>query len=413
MIKRYRRTAVSQYFLTGLVLIALVAIGYLSMVTMRLIDFTDQFVVPWAAGRAWLLNGINPYDPSVITLAENTLTNSTYLGAMPQLTILIEPAINFIFYLPFSLMPYEISRAFWVTSIIVIIGLIGYFSLQLSGWKITIIEKISIILMTIIWFPGVNAVLKGQISPFIILLTIIGIYLILQEKDTKAGFVLALTFGSLPTTGLVLFLLIIWSLSRKRWSILKAYFSGVAFLIIITLLLLPTWVLDWLKTVFGGYGSWDWIQTPLMDLSTVLPGVSNYLSIFLHGMIAIILFVLWITLLGKKGRVFTWKVLVMLVIAYLFHVTASFRQLFLVFPAMFMVFRFWSERWGVYGRVFSWLILILLVVSSWWFVTPVISFTMDLSNPLLTIGLPIFVFISMMWVRWWALEIPNLPFEGR
>lgn len=382
-------------------------------IIMQRIPFSDYFVLPWSAGRLWLLEGVSPYDETVTSLARSTLNQSSFLGSLPITETLIDPAINLVIYLPFSLIPYEISRVIWTTLLVLIVGLIGYFSTKLSGWRITLIEKIGVIFFCLIWLPGINVILKGQMSPIIVLLILISIYLILKERDTQAGFILALTFGSLPTTGLIILLLIIWCISRQRLSILTAYFSGVAFLFAVTLLLLPSWPLNWLRVILDSFGSWDWIHTPLMTLATILPGIANYLSIFFHVILAVYLVILWITLLGKTGRVFTWKVLAMLVVAYLFHVKAAVSQLYLVIPALFMVFRFWSERWRLFGRSSSWFILILLLAGSWLFARPNISFLSDVSMPLLSVGLPVLVFVGMIWIRWWALEIPHLPFESR
>jgi len=413
MKKRYRRTSLSQYLYLALFLICLAGLCYLMSIIMQQVPFRDSFILPWSAGRLWLLDGINPYDDSVIEFAGETLNQSSFLGIFPEKETLIDPVINLLFYFPFSLLPYEISRVIWTTLLVLIVGLIGYFSIKLSGWQITLVEKIGVILISLLWLPGFDAVLKGKISLIIIFLIIFCIYLILREKDTQAGFILALTFGSLPTTGLIILLLIIWSISRRRWSILTAYFSGVAFLFTVTLLLLPSWFLDWLRVIVASFGSWDWIQTPLMDLATILPGIANYLSIFFHVIMAVYLLVLWITLLGKTGRVFTWKVLAMLVVAYLFHVKPSISHIYLMMPALFMVFRFWSERWRFFGRLSSWFLLIFLLAGTWLLAIPDIAFISYVSMPLLSVGLPVFVFVGMIWIRWWALQIPHLPFESR
>lgn len=413
MKKRYRRTSLSQYLYLALFLVCLAGLGYLLSTVLQRVPFQDDFVIPWSAGRLWLLEGISPYDGEVTQLARATLDQSSFLGSLPAVAKLIDPAINLIFYLPFGLLPYEVSRVIWTTLLVLVVGLIGYFSFKLSGWRITLIEKIGIILFCILWLPGINVILRGQISPIIVLLILFCIFLLLNEKDTQAGFILALTLGSLPTTGLIILLLLIWGISRRRWSLLTTYFSGAAFLFAVTLLLLPSWLLDWLRIIFDSFSNWEWIQTPLMDLAKILPGIENALSIFFHAVLAIYLLVLWITLLGKTGRIFTWKVLAMLVVAYLFHVRPSISQLFLVMPALFLVFRFWSERWRLYGRLSSWIILILLLGGSWLLARPEIRFISEFSMPLLFVGLPVLVFTGMIWIRWWALQIPHLPFESQ
>jgi len=256
MKKRYRRTAVSQYLIIALALIFIFCLVYFSTKVMTSIPFEDDFVIPWTAGRSWLLEGINPYDPAVVGRAEDTISKSDYLADLPVSEMLFHPLINLIFYLPFSLIP---------------------------GWQVSAIEKVGIILLFTFWMPGIHSILSGYFTPIMILLIFLGIYLIFKEQDNTAGFVLSLTIGSLPISLIITITIIIWSISRRRWSILISYFYGGAFLIIVSLLLLPTWPLDWLHILINIIETGDWLQTPLMLLASLLPGIENFLMIFLHS----------------------------------------------------------------------------------------------------------------------------------
>lgn len=410
MKNRYRRTAASQHLVIGVILTCIIGLGLLSTVIMKKVPFEDHFAIPWAAGRGWLLEGISPYADDVTQIANHTLSESTYQAQLPEIEVLTDPILNLVFILPFSLIPYEISRAIWVTAILLCIGLIGYFGLRLSGWKISFPERIGMIALVVLWFPGIQTIIMGQSSPIIILLILVGISAILSEQDTLAGFVLALTFGSLPTTALILLLILVWSISRRRWSIIASFFFGLAFLFIISLMLLPSWPLDWLGVLLNTYQNWDWVRTPVMDLAALLPGIANYLSIALHAVLGIYLIALWITLLGKSDSEFTWNALALLVVAYLFHIQSSIHQLLIVIPALFLVFRLWSERWRVFGHGLSWLLMLGIVAGSWYFAAPEFAFTDDARFGALIVGLPLLVFAGMVWIRWWALKIPKLPF---
>ena len=395
----------------GIILASIVVIAVLSAFIMTRVQFVDKFAIPWAAGRAWLLEGINPYDESNINLAADTLSDSQYLGQLPDQDTLNIPITNLALYLPFSLMPFAVSRAMWVTVLAICIGLIGYLSLKLAGWSLPNVAILGIILLLIVWSPGIFSLLTGELAPIIIFLVVIGIYLIKKEQDTTAGFLLALTFGSVPTTIFVLVFIVIWSFSRKRWSILGAYFSGVAFIMAVTLLMLPSWPTDLLRVNLSLFENWNWINTPLALLAATLPGVENPLSIFLHAAFVIYFIFLVITSWATTGRIFIWKILVLLVVAYFLNPQASIVHLFLISPAAFLVFRVWSERWGKPGRNLSWLLIILTSIGSWVAFLPDWNFTNTPSNSFFTIALPLLVLIGLNWTRWWALNIRKLPFE--
>jgi hypothetical protein len=409
MIKRYQKTAVSQYIIVGAILIALVIVGYLSTLVMKKIPFIDHFALPWAAGRSWLLEGENPYDPSVIQIAEKAIFEAGFSGRLPERPVLIQPLNNLFFYLPLSLLPYSISRAIWVVLLAIISGFIIHLALKFSEWKLSKIEKIGVITLLILWFPGIFSIITGHLFVVIIFLVMVGFQFLKSGKYQQAGFILALTMGSLPLTLFVIILAILWSISRRQWSFLVALISGIGFLIILSLLMLSSWPLDWLRTVFSVFQDFEWVQTPLMMVASVLPGVENFLSISLHTAFGLILLALWINLFTKGERVFVWNTLGTLVIVILFQPQIVIGSLFLIIPPLFLVLRFTADRWKRFGRLAVWFTLLMISAGSWFLHLPEASLTELISLPALTIGLPLFVFIGMIWIRWWATRLTRLP----
>ena len=410
--KRYRRTKISQYIVVSLLLAGVIGFGFGSWFLMTKVPFTDQFVLPWSAGRAWLLEAANPYGAEITGLAEDTLQNSEYLANLPEEQALLTPFINLIFYLPFSLIPYELSRVLWMLFLGLSIVLLVLLSFQLSEWKIHFLKKTGLILFSLIWIPGFSAIITGQLSPIIILLLFLGVYLVLRGQDTAAGFILAATSGSFIFTGLCLILILSFGIIRKRWSIITAYLSGLGFLIIISLLLLPSWPRDWIALLIENYTNADFIETPLMVLAAFLPGIEQFLSIFLHGLFAFFYVSLIFTLREKNERILIWNSLAALVISHLVNVQGSIYYLFLLFPAMFLVFRFLNERWGMVGQAFSWVFILLIGLVPWLGRRSELLYFDLLSQPFLLMGLPFIVILGMIWIRWWALRIPKLPFDS-
>ena len=72
---RYRKIYYSQYLVVILALVILIGLGLFSHWAMQQVTYEDQFVIPWAAGRAWLLDGVDPYNAQVIQLARTTFLN--------------------------------------------------------------------------------------------------------------------------------------------------------------------------------------------------------------------------------------------------------------------------------------------------------------------------------------------------
>ncbi len=412
MKKRYRRIYLTQYSLLALTLIAVVGLVLAGWVILENLSYEDHFAISWAAGRAWLLEGEDPYSAIIGDEAYTALFKASFNARLPETHSFTGPIFNLFFFLPFSLLPFKLSRSVWFAVSVIVVGLIGYFSLKLSGWKVTLLEKILIIGLFILSFSSVESVVSGRLTPLIVLLTLTGLDALIRGKDTLAGFLFSLTFGGLSTSSvLIVLIILIWSISRRRWAVLKAYFAGLGFLWAISLLLIPSWPSGWLRANLPLIESWEWVQTPLMDLSMVLPGIAQPLSLALHAIFAVILITISFTTLNKTGLAFTWNALAVLVLAFLFNVESSVYSLYLVYPAFFLVLRFWSDRWRVVGRVLSWLILVGLAVGTWISARPDFSLTIDHRFPFLIAGLPILILAGMVTVRWWAIQIPRLPYE--
>lgn len=410
--KRYQKTKISQYLILSLIFASLAAAAFASMFVMQRIPFEDHFVLNWAAGRAWLLEGINPYDEAeILQRAEEAIVGSDFLAILPAETVQLNPFLNMVFYLPFSLIPYQISRMLWVMTLTIGVLLIGYLSLLIANWKITATSKIIILLAGLLWIPGIATIITGQLSPIVILLLLISLYLFLQGQDNAAGFILALTSGSFYITGLVIILFITYAIIKRRWSLITAYGAGLAFLIIVSLLLIPTWPRDWLIIVVENYENLNLVQTPLMTLASLLPGIEDFLSILLHIIFGTFYIFLLIRLRSKSERIFVWNALAVLVVVSLLNIRGSAAHLFLLLPAILLVFRFLTERLGLFGRIITWIFIVLLVTIPWYASLPVEMITVSSSLSTMVIWLPILVIIGMNWIRWWAVKIPKLPFD--
>lgn len=409
--KRYQRTAASQYLALVVILISIAGIGLLGSLVMSRVPFVDEFAMPWAAGRAWLLLGESPYEASVTEMALEAIDESPYQATLPDAPAFTKPLLTLVFYLPFSLIPYTVSRVIWMTLLSLCVGFVGYISIRLVGWKVSTLAAIGVVLVVVSWLPSVTAIISGHLAPLIIALMMLGVYLITDQQDTTAGFILALTISSFASSGLILLLLLVWSISTKRWSILAATLSGFVFLTTLSFLILPSWFMSWASVLIGVVQEGAWFSTPLMQLAQLLPGIASFLQIFLHALAGIYALYMLITAFGQTGRPFIYKISGFFIIAYIFHIQGSIIYLPLVIPAMVLVFRFWSERWGKLGQWVSWIALVAVGAGSWLMIYPDVNFSAPIDAPLLTIGYPLFVLLGMVWIRWWALSIPKLPYE--
>ncbi|HOE70378.1 MAG: glycosyltransferase family 87 protein [Anaerolineaceae bacterium] len=412
MMKRYRRTALSQYITVVLVFVLIIGFGILGFLSMTHIRHFDAFAIPWAAGRGWLLEGVSPYELSVIDIAYSAVDDSPFLAQLQTQQLFSQPLFSLVFYLPLSLLPYTLARSIWTAILAFCVALIGYFSIKLSGWQINRLGMFCVAIFLIFSLPGAIAVLGGDISPMIIVLLLFSIFLIQSNQDTPAGFLLVLASSSFLISGLVVMTLLIWAIVKKRWSIIASFFSGVVFLVIISFLVQPLWFEGWISVLIKLNFNWSWVRTPLMDLAAFLPGIAKHLSIFLHGLFGVFAIRILITLLVESDRVFIYAIASMLSLAYFLHIRASTVNTLLIVPSLIFVTRYWSERWKRSGALISWVFLAASGVGSWLLVYPEIDLTNTMNMSWVFIVYSLAVLSGMIWIRWWALGLPKLPYES-
>jgi hypothetical protein len=412
MKKRYTKTAISQYLVVLMIVFAIIGLGLLSTILMKHIEFTDHFAIPWTAGRTWLLEGKSPYDTSIPDKAETAIAESGYSAVLPDEKLLLQPLINLFLYLPFSLIPYGISRAVYATISLLATGLVVFMALKLSGWNLSFTERIVIILLSTLWLPGAFSIINGQLTPILLAIILFSITLIMNGQDTTAGFLLAITFGSLFTSIFILLFITFWVIASRKWKVLKAYFAGLAFIIALSWLLLPSWFMDWLNLIIPKLQDTSWVRNPLMTFSGILPGIENFLEILNHSLLGVLLLLQLIMIFRKSEQKFVWRLFIIFIIAFLFNIQPSMAHLFLMLPAAFLIFRFWVERWHTFGRVLSFGVILLVTVGSWLLILPEVRLTQQDSSNILMNYLPIFFLVGMFWIRWWAFRIPKFETEN-
>ncbi len=412
MQKRYQKVALSQYLVVTLIIFVVIGFGFVFHLLMTNNPFFDEFAIPWAAGRAFLLEGESPYSPLVVQKANLAIDQSIYLAQLPKVQFLEKPILTLLFYLPFSLMPYAVGRVIWVTMLGVCIGLIGFFSIKLSDWPNSIGENIFAIFLILSWLPSVNAVLIGGMAPLIMFLLLAAIVLIINGQDTLSGLILSLTISSFPRSGLILIALIIWALSRKRWQILTGVIAGLSFLLTVFWLIAPSWFMDWVAMMLKAYEGWGWINTPLVHLAGLLPGIARHISIFLHGTFLVLFIVIIGTGFGQTKRQFIYKFFLIFTLSYFVYVDGTINNLIMLIPALFIVFKSWSELRGKFGQILGWVILTSVTVGPWLLSIKNINFSEPMNSLFLLAGFPIFVLISLLWVYPWGTKNINLQYNN-
>ena len=408
MAKRYQKTAFSQYLVVLIGLIVLVSIGLFLHAAMTRVHFFDEFAIPWSAGRSWLLKGESPYSLSAYQNAKIAVDESIYLAKLPGNRNFLNPIYSLIFYLPFSLLPFSTARILWTILIVISVGLIGLLSLNLTGWLNSTKKIIGAVVILLLCFPSAYIILAGNLTPIIILLLLAVIYLMVKNRDTTAGLLLSLTISSANLTGLFLLSFIIWSITKRRWQAIIGFCAGTIFLALVFWLIIPSWFTEWASLMIDNFQGWTWINTPLMIFAELLPGVAKPLSYLLHAVLLILIVIMIGTGTGSTARQFIYKSFLILAMSYFVFTKVITSNLIILVPALFILFKTWSDRRGLFGEILAWTILICCSIGSWVPSFSNLSFLISYESLWITVGFPVIMLISLLWVYPWASRRINL-----
>ena len=95
----------------------------------------NDFFVRWLGGRAYLLEGINPYDQLVAEDAQKAMFGRLTTPEDKDEAYFAYPLYTLFFFWPLSLMPYAWAQAIWMTLLQFMLLGTTLLSIWLSGWR--------------------------------------------------------------------------------------------------------------------------------------------------------------------------------------------------------------------------------------------------------------------------------------
>ena len=406
-----QRTILFPILVIVLVIAAVLGLGWASGHYLPATMGQSDFALGWSASNAWLIKGISPYDGSVMRDAEQIMS-STAAGAQTRLKdpAFINPLYSLIFFGPFGLIDYGLSRILWLTFIEICFLIFIIISMKVSGWKISIWGSGLVILIFLLWYNGARSVLSGQFIIIPILLMVSALWLIQHNQDVGAGFLLALSTAKPDVSFILVLYVTIWSLFTKRYRLFTSIVASLGFLLAISILLLPEWFLQWFRILVVSPGQKDLYRTALALIAQSLPGIKTTLNIVLHALAILLMLFGWARSMKKDGKLFLWTAFMTLVITNFvgYRIDAAYSLALL--PGLFLIFRVWQERWSTGGPIVSWIILALILAASWGIYILAIK-SNGVEPTIMFILPPLTVLIGLYWIRWWAVQSQQLPFE--
>ena len=396
---------------------AILIIGVLVLITWANYDFVQQnpggndFLVHWVGTRAIFVDGLSPYSDTVAERIQTLAYGRPALPGEHELRVAY-PMYSALVFLPFALISdYELARALWMTTLeAALIGL-AFLSFKLTRWKMSIWLLPFFLIFSIFWYHSLRPLINGNAVILVALALVAAFAALRTGRDELAGVLLAFSTIKPHLVILPIIFILIWTISFGRWRTLGWMLISLVLLSISAALFVPDWPLQNLREILA-YSSYNPPGTPGAAFETWLPATGARLGWALSALMGLILVVEWVFVRRKEFRWFLWTGCLTLIISQWIGIQTDPGNFILLFFPLVLVFSMWVERWGRAGSVLTSISMFLLFIVPWGiFLQTVMYGDQPLQHPVMFFPLPLFLLITLYWVRWWAIKPRRLLVE--
>ena len=393
------------FILAVLVLAALTYVNY---------GFTGQnpggndFLSRWVGTRLFLTRALSPYSEQVTEQIHEMAYGRDARAGEDQM-LFAYPFYTTLVIAPFALVgDYAMARALWMTALEVCLVLIATSGLALCRWRLPAWLLGLLLLFALLWYHGLRPVINGNPSIVVTLFIVLALWSIRSGHDPLAGFFLAMATIKPQMVVLLIPLLLMWSISHRRWGIVVSFLGSLALLIATFTLFVPDWILQNIRQILS-YPRYTLPSTPGAILSVWMAGVGKQLGWGITIVLSIVMLWEWLHVMGKDFRWLLWTSGLTLVITNVIGIPTATENYIAMFPALILVFSIWDERWQGVGRGLVVAIMLILLAGLWYlFVSTIQPGDQPIQNPVLFFPLPLLLLCSLYWVRWWAIRPPRV-----
>ena len=396
----------SRFWYLSILLIILVLV----LITWANYNFVQQnpggndFLVHWVGTRSLFVDGLSPYSDAVAERIQTIAYGRPALSGEHELRVAY-PLYSVVVFLPFALISdYELSRALWMT--LLEVGLIGLalLSLRLTRWKMSIWLLPFFLIFSIFWYHSLRPLINGNAVILVALALVAALAALRANRDELAGILLGFSTIKPHLVLVPIIFFLIWTIADRRWGTLTWLVITVVLVSASAALFVPDWPLQNLREILA-YSSYNPPGTPGAVFEAWLPATGRQLGWVLSGILGLILIVEWVLARRKDFRWFLWTASLTLVISQWIGIQTDPGNFILLFFPLVLVFSKWSERWGRAGNIVISIAMLLLFILPWAIFLQTITYgDQPLQHPIMFFPLPLFLLLTLYWVRWWAIK---------
>ena len=393
--------------LAFLLLLGLLA---LNLYLARVLPGGEQLFVRWSGARAFLAGTVDPYGA---TIAERTQNVAYGRQAFPleYPYVLNDPFHIVLLYLPLAwISDFVIARGVWMLLSEVALAILVFTFIRSLEWEPPFWLYALMMIFGVLGYYSLAAIGSGSPAIPILLLIFIILYSLHSFADELAGVLLFLVAYQWEVSALFFLFVIVFVIGNRRWRVFYGFGMALAVLLAISFLSYPGWALPYLRGILS-----DWYRSESLTfggiLSSIFPNTRFSLGLWTSILLGVVVFLEWLASVNSHYRHIVWTACLSLAATPLMGLAIFPSNHVVLVPSLILILMLIWERWRSQRVWFTLLILVVALLVPFWFYYRVITGAPVIYLQLLTVLPPIVTIIGLYWMRWWAFRSPRTWFD--
>ncbi|HUM26531.1 MAG TPA: hypothetical protein PKN81_09885 [Anaerolineales bacterium] len=395
------------YQFIALVSIVVVAISIgLVMLNLTLKDGGD-FYVHWFAVRVFQNDRLDPYSGEVpARVQQQVYGGPAAQGDEPY--ILDTPFHILLLYFPLTLLSDPLlARAIFTLILQLALFALAFISLRLTEWEVPIIFYVLFPLLAIFNFYTFQAIYEA--SPVLLLgLTYAEILIALRaDLDEVAGALAAVSLYYWEVGAPFLVLVTLRVYYEKRTRVFAGFAMASLILLVLSFMAYPNWFIPFLRATVNNIKA-DFGFNVHSIFIRIWPAFGGTFAWLFIGLLVVALGYEWSAARSGDFRRFYWAACLSIAAAPLLGFRTEMENLAVLIIPLALIFAIVHDRWYKIGNFLTILLMLLVGTLPWavsLFLVPRFGIKAEEG---LFLFLPLFTFIGLYWIRWWAIRPPRI-----
>jgi len=383
------------------VLVLLVGLTWVNYRFSSSIKGGDDFLSYWLGTRLFLTEGQSAYSEQTTSQVQ-IMAYGHQARENEESLIFTSPLYSLIVYAPFALIPDLIlARSLWMTLVEMAMLGIVFFSLKISNCRSESSGFLLYSLFSFLWYYSTRALISGDVIIITSFFVVMGIWAVKKGEWEFAGVVFALSTIKPQYAIILIIILLIWSLSIRKYKFAIWFFSSLTFLIFGTILLQSDWIIQYLRASVQNLATLN-VYNPATAFSALLPGVGTKIGWSMSGVILALIIIEWIRVRKPDEKKLVWLIYLTLVGAVFIGLPVETKSFIMLLPLLPMIFNVIDERWRKVGVVLNGAFYVMLLAGIWFIYFSTkgnVNQTAIMFFPAIS-----FLFILMYWIRNWVMN---------